>query len=120
MRILITGSRAHPRPSLVRDALLEATAGMDPADVTIVSGNCPTGADNFAETIARQQGFNLELHPANWKELGRRAGPVRNQKMVDLGADLVLAFPTGDSHGTRHCISAALQAGLNVSVKELA
>jgi hypothetical protein len=34
--------------------------------------------------------------------------------MVDLGADLVLAFPLGKSEGTRDCIRRATAAGIHV------
>ena len=52
----------------------------------------------------------------NWKNLGRKAGPLRNQKMVDLGADICIAFPQGESRGTRNCMKLADKAGIEVVV----
>lgn len=117
MRILITGSRNHDHPETIHKAIDKHTKHA-PSAVTIVSGGCPTGADRIAEEYARTQGITLEIHPAKWHVHGRAAGPIRNQEMVDAGADIVLAFPVGESRGTRHCISAAQKAGLKTEIYE--
>ncbi len=44
------------------------------------------------------------------------AGHWRNQAMVNLGAHLVLAFPSGTSTGTRDCMRRAEAAGIHVEV----
>lgn len=54
-----------------------------------------------------------EVHDADWNEYGRAAGPIRNQEMVDAGADVCLAFPTGGP-GTRDCMRRARDAGIRV------
>lgn len=114
MRILITGSRNLTDHTLVERVLAHYTNGIPAHTVTVVSGGCPSGADRFAEQYARQHGFRVEVHPADWNAHGRAAGPKRNQQMVDLGADVVLAFPLPGSRGTAHCMAAARRAGLTV------
>jgi hypothetical protein len=124
-RILVTGSRNWTDVSAVWGAI-EAAIG-DSMEVTIVHGACPTGADQFAAewcemaaSTADRYGrgvFIEERHPARWSE-GKSAGPRRNQEMVDLGADVCLAFPLPDSRGTRHCMAAAERAGIPVHVYE--
>lgn len=42
------------------------------------------------------------------------AGLVRNQLMVDLGADICLAFPLPGSRGTWDCMGRAEAAGIKV------
>lgn len=81
-------------------------------DITIVSGGCPLGADFICEQEARRRNWTVEVHPANWARYGKRAGMVRNQEMVDLGADLCWAFWDGESRGTQHCANAATMAGI--------
>jgi hypothetical protein len=74
-----------------------------------------------------------EPHPADWKPNGR-SGPVdhgagikRNHLMVDLGADICLAFPTicrgtknncppekHYSHGTWDCMKYADRKGMRL------
>jgi hypothetical protein len=84
-----------------------------------VHGDCPTGADAFADQFARDFGIQVEKHKAEWDLHGKFAGPKRNKEMVDLGADVVLAFPQGLSKGTRGTIRMAETAGLPIIVREL-
>ena len=46
-------------------------------------------------------------------EIGKRAGPLRNQRMLDEGKpDLVVAFPGGG--GTKDMVRRAVKAGVSV------
>lgn len=60
-----------------------------------------------------------ETHMANWLKFGRTAGPIRNQIMIEKGADLVIAFPSETSKGTRDMIKRAEAAGIPVEVHEV-
>ena len=117
MRILFTGSRWLTDTHLVEDALINVIAETR-EDVVVVHGDCPTGADAIAQDFvdhARLKSVQVERHPADWSR-GKRGGPDRNQEMVDLGADVCLAFPLGESRGTRDCIRRARTAGIPVTV----
>ena len=83
-------------------------------DLVIVHGGCPTGADKIAHDLCRQLNIREEVFPAQWDTFGKAAGPKRNAFMVSQGADLVLAYPKGVSRGTRHCMSVARKAGIEV------
>lgn len=109
-RILITGSRDLSDYEVVASALSKTVV----ADSVVVHGDCPTGADALAEKWCNSNGVHTEKHPAQWAELGKRAGPVRNIQMVELGAAVCLAFPRGESRGTRHCMRIASEAGIEV------
>lgn len=113
LRVLVTGSRDWTDERAISDALRAIGSGIASQDVTVVHGHCPTGADAIADKAARIFGMNVERHPADWS-LGKKAGPLRNQKMVDLGADVCLAFPLPGSRGTKHCMGAATKAGIPV------
>lgn len=113
IRILITGSRDWSDFEAVKRAINDATADFQPWDIVIIHGNCPTGADKIADEYGKQQGFSIESYPADWSK-GRKAGPLRNQQMVDRGADICLAFPQGKSYGTRGCMKMAERAGIPV------
>ena len=120
-RILVTGSREWLDRRGVWRALHEQAIGTD--GVTVVHGDCPTGADRYArEWCAETQLEGLpvteERHPADWDKHGRAAGPIRNNEMVALGADIVLAFPLGESRGPRGCMRAADAAGIPVITYE--
>ncbi len=116
-RILITGSREWTDLKSIETALLKATrqAHHKREPIIIVHGACPTGADEIAERLATFHGWRSEPYPALWDTDGYpQAGPMRNQRMVDLGADVCLAFPLGASRGTRDCMRRAEAAGIPV------
>jgi hypothetical protein len=114
-RILITGSRNWSDRQAVWDALDLAAAEYGIDTLTVVHGGCPTGADDAATRWAFQRGVTLDVFLARWQTEGRRAaGPLRNRRMVEAGADLCLAFPLGESRGTRGCMALATAAGIPV------
>lgn len=107
-RILITGSRTWEDT----DAILEALDEHGGDYAVVVSGHCPKGADAIAEACAHELGMDVEEHPADWKTHGRRAGFVRNAEMVNLGADLCLAFIRDNSKGASMTADLAQKAGI--------
>jgi hypothetical protein len=110
MRVIVTGSRDWCDRHLMRAVLSQLPNGS-----TIVHG-AYKGADAIADELARELGHTPEPQAAKWKELGPKAGPLRNQEMVDSGADLVLAFPLGRSKGTWDCVDRAKRAGIRVEM----
>ncbi len=114
-RILVTGSRYWSDWDKLSRAL-KKFASYSTDKVVIVHGDCPTGADFLAEQWAKDHGFTTEKYPANWTKYGRSAGPKRNQVMVNLGADLCVAFPLDSSRGTVDCMNKAKAAGIPIKV----
>lgn len=118
IRILVTGSREWDDWVLLGQELSRAVKELCPDDeshrVKIVHGNA-RGADWLAEQWAKAHDIKTEVHlyPG---ELGLRGGPVRNQEIVNAGADLCLAFPTAKSRGTWDCIKRANRAGIPVRI----
>lgn len=130
-RLLVTGGRDLPEAEIVWVPLfmmIHARQAM-----VVVHGHCPTGADQFAhEWLALPgQPWNRDRrnyepkvehlaledpHPADWAGLGKAAGPIRNQQMVDAGADACFAFPTPASRGTLDCMARAWVRGIPVFV----
>lgn len=63
-----------------------------------------------------------EIHPAEWHVHGPAAGPMRNQAMVDLGADVCFAFGELQrmkrgklrNTGTGDCVERCRKAGIRV------
>ncbi len=129
-RVLITGSRNWRYPATIR-RVLETLAATTP-HLTVVHGGAQ-GADRMAGDYARDRGWNVEVHHADWstcaddcsrserhRRVGKRgeycptAGHRRNQRMVQAGADVVLAFWRDHSSGTANCLDLAKQAGLPI------
>jgi hypothetical protein len=115
LRILVTGSRVWTDREAIRSALARAgrEAGAHPQQVTVVHGGA-RGADQLAGEVAARFGCTVEIHPADWDAHGRAAGPLRNAAMVNLGADVCLAFIQDGSRGASHCAGLAEQAGIRV------
>jgi hypothetical protein len=112
MRVLFTGSRTFADDRAVIDMLegLVRKAGT-PKQITIVHGGAP-GLDSVAGVLARHFGMCVEVHHADWQKHGKAAGPIRNQAMVDLGADLTVAYPQKGGRGTQDCIERSVRAGI--------
>lgn len=110
-RILITGSRDWDD----LERMIEVLAPFDDiAGPKRLNHGGARGADQMAGYIALSMGWDVEVYPADWDKHGKAAGHIRNQQMVDLGADVCLAFPKGESKGTRNCMKRAEKAGIEV------
>jgi hypothetical protein len=80
--------------------------------VHIISGMA-RGADTLAIDWAVTRYCSWSEYPADWKRHGNKAGPIRNQYMLDHGKpDIVVAFPGGV--GTRDMISRAKKSGVEL------
>ncbi|WP_033307370.1 SLOG family protein [Streptomyces iakyrus] len=120
-RVLVTGSRDWTRHELVCLALDAAFCEATNAGrlMTLVHGACPRGADAQAADwanymIRRDLPLKVEAYPANWSLEGKRAGFIRNARMVNLGAELCLAFIKDGSRGASHTARLAEEAGIPV------
>lgn len=124
-RVLITGSREWTDVSTLTQEVEKAALAFS-GNLVFVHGDCPTGADNLVEKYCRTMGnYGTERYPADWSK-GKIAGPEHNRKMVNLGADLCLAFcmyctrpacmtaRRHISHGTNNCMTLASRAGIPV------
>lgn len=101
MRLIIAGSRSIKDYKIVKQGFIDS--GLNPTE--IVSG-CANGVDRLGEHLAKELNIPCALFPANWEDLGKRAGYVRNVEMARY-ADGLLAFWNGRSPGTKHMIDIA-------------
>lgn len=109
-RILVCGDRNWADGKRIKQVLEAMSADYD---LTIVDG-AANGADSLASEAAKELGLKNERYPAAWKQLGKRAGPIRNQEMLDSGVDMVLAFHPNldESKGTRDMVARARKKGV--------
>ena len=73
----------------------------------------------IAAAIARKLGFKVIMVWADWELEGKAAGPIRNQRMLDIHQpDLVLAFHRfiANSKGTKDMVDRARKAGVRIKV----
>ena len=113
-KVLVTGSRELKNYQGVYDALDEIYAKHYPL---IVIHGAAQGADLFADTWAvHRSGVTVVRVPADWDNDGRAAGPIRNERMLELNPDIVVAFfqEGAKNYGTSHMVGLAHKAGIKV------
>lgn len=71
----------------------------------------------MAALCASKRGLAVEEFHADWDAYGKRAGLIRNQKMISTVHGLV-AFWDGKSTGTRHAIECAKKRGIWYQVRD--
>jgi len=115
VRVLVCGSRDWTSASTIRGRLKKL-----PKDVTIIEGGA-RGADSVAREVARNLGLDVITVWANWEKYGKKAGPIRNGRMLDMldpNEDMVIAFhpDLSFSRGTVDTVTRAEKRGIKVEV----
>lgn len=107
MKAGFTGSRAfiNVEPVYLQVAILAP-------DTEIVTG-CARGVDSAALWAAQRLGLKHKKEVADWEGFGKKAGMLRNQRIVDQ-VDVLFAFPGDKSVGTFDCMRRAEKKGIPV------
>lgn len=114
-KVIIAGSRGFSNYKLLRDKCNEYLRNKRKEyNIIIISGGA-RGADTLGEKYAQDEGFSLEVFPANWNKFGKSAGFRRNEQMAEV-ADALIAFWDGKSHGTKHMIEIMENKNLLVKI----
>lgn len=121
MRLLVTGGRDWTDENRVHYYLMSTGPAL------VVHGGA-RGLDAIVDRLVRRwsefgdpdgrEWPAPEVHPvrpSDWRTIGKGAGSLRNQLMVDRGADRCAAFPTKESRGTYDCAARATIAGIPVT-----
>jgi hypothetical protein len=111
MKVLVCGGRGYGDSGRVFRELDKLHAAYHFSQ--LIEGGCKGGADRHAKSWAISRRVIGREFRANWKKYGLAAGPIRNQRMLDVGEpDLVVAFPGGN--GTADMVQRAKDAGVKV------
>jgi hypothetical protein len=110
MRVIVCGGRDYDNFARVCTTL-DAVARKHPNGFVVVQGGAP-GADGLARQWCQSRKVECVTYAADWGKHGRAAGPLRNQQMLDAGADGLVAFPGG--RGTADMVKRAENAGVPV------
>ncbi len=111
MKILVCGGRRYSNYQFVNSVLNDLHASRK---ITCLVHGDATGADALAKNWAVANNVTSKAYPANWNHDGKAAGPIRNQKMLDINTDIevVVAFDGGT--GTADMVRRAKKAGIEV------
>lgn len=99
MKVGIIGSRRRNTEEdlyLITQAFLKLK--VEYPDITIVSGGCPKGGDRFAEIIACLEKIPIKIYYADWSNLGKCAGFIRNEDIA-RESDILIACVSPDRIG---------------------
>jgi hypothetical protein len=117
-RVIFCGSRTFYNRQVIKNYLDHLRYKYPDESIIIIHG-AADGADLMAGSLATEMGFAVERYPANWKGLGKSAGPIRNKQMLATGVDEVYAFvdkPLEQSRGSSHMVKIAQEADVPVTV----
>jgi len=113
-RVLVCGGRTFENYELV-DVTLTILHKDEYGPIGLIINGGARGADYLARRWALQQNVLVHTYSAQWNLYGRRAGIVRNKKMLDEGMpDLVVAFEGGK--GTKNMVAQATKRGVKVLI----
>lgn len=112
MRTIIAGGRHFGCLYTIRHTINNLPDCNKPSSVSCGKAK---GADTLGEVWAVQNAISVDYFDADWDELGKRAGFVRNVDMAKHSEQLI-AFWDGKSKGTKHMIDTALKYKLVVHI----
>lgn len=110
VRVLVCGGRDYNDRNRV---FVNLYALHETVPISCIIEGGARGADHLASRWSYENDIPTVRFFADWIAHGRRAGPIRNQQMLDEGRpDLVVAFPGG--RGTADMVRRATKAGVEV------
>jgi hypothetical protein len=127
--LVVTGSRDWDgNPDSITGVLRDFAARFNGYRPELWHGACQGehSVDMLAADRAKHLGWKVVPFPADWRGLGKRAGPVRNRKMIEKALDDLAeysaaelhAWPMPNSRGTWDCVNVARKCGIVVVVHE--
>jgi hypothetical protein len=107
MKVLVCGGREYADKEALYKFLDELLSDEEYMITHVIHGDAP-GADKLAHGWAVSKGIQPVRCPALWQvgdTYNPKAGLERNQAMLELGPDVVVAFP--GNRGTQHMVRIA-------------
>jgi len=113
-KVLVCGGRDYKVWSIIHDNIKSLH---EKYKFTHLIAGGAGGADSYAIDVAKQLGIQPVECDALWEFYRaqgnvKAAGPIRNRNMLDLGPNLVIAFPGGS--GTSGMTKLAREANIEV------
>lgn len=116
--IVIAGCRDFNDYKEAKEYIDFCISNIRKANTIIILSGGASGADALGERYAKENGFKIERHPADWDKYGRSAGPKRNKRMAEI-SDYVICFWDGKSRGTKSMIEYAKKYGKPIRIKQI-
>ncbi len=117
MKVIIAGSRRFPSMGInqpkdwfkpgVQNAMLDLLQEIikkSKFEITEIISGTSWGIDSLGELYGEKNQIPIKRKPANWKEFGKKAGPIRNEEMAKEGDSLILVMAENSS-GSENMLS---------------
>ena len=104
MRVAIVGSRSFNDFSVLEH---NVNSVITPNNISYIISGGANGTDSLAERYAQKYNIDTQIFKPEYKKYTGRekiAPLIRNRTIVE-NCDILIAFPTSDSRGTRHIIN---------------
>jgi len=111
MKVIVAGMRDFTDEAVVKEAI--ANSGFE---ITEHVNGGAAGVDAIALNWAVENKIPVKIFPADWKQYGLAAGPIRNRQMAEY-AEALVAVWDGESKGTKNMIETATKLGLKVFIE---
>jgi len=113
MKVIIAGSRTITDPLELEKAIKDSGFTI----TEVISGGA-TGPDSLGAAWANENNIPVGFYYPDWKQFGKKAGPIRNSLMAaDAGSDGgLIALWDGSSKGTKDIITKCEGKGMKVYI----
>jgi len=108
LTVMVTGSRTYNDRDRIYK-IMDTVRGTVGIPIDVYAGGA-AGADALFARWARDRNMHVTPFPAKWRLEGRKAGPLRNQRMVDAGPEFFVAVGMKIASGTEDCVKRAFRA----------
>ena len=116
VKVLVCGGRNYNNREKVFDTLNNlAEEGITVGE--IIEGGA-RGADRIGREWALENGIKVTTVEADWNQFGKSAGYIRNNEMVKLKPDIVVAFKGGKGTANMVKISEKENVPVIIEVRE--
>ena len=122
MRLLICGDRNWTDKQRICSLISDDTSLLIEGENGYLNreGKLVRGADLMAKECAEERGIKVKPFKADWHKYKKRAGMLRNERMLRIGKpNICLGFHNdlwGDSFNTKNMIEMAEKAGIFILV----
>ena len=103
MKLLIAGSRSITDYEVL-EHVINRLPELDVSKIDCVISGTAAGVDTLGEVWAANNRIPVIRYPADWKQYGKAAGPIRNKQMADV-CDSYLILWDGVSHGATNMLT---------------
>lgn len=117
-RVVVAGCRHYTNYEEAKAFIDRCIKNLRKENTIVIVSGAARGADTLGERYAKENGLEIERHPADWNRYGKSAGIRRNRKMAEV-SDYVICFWDGQSRGTKSMIDYAVACGKPIKIKRI-